>query len=738
LEAGLAVPVMAGEVRLGLLEFLAPAPLAPHPMVVHALEQVAAQLAAMTERVRGRAALQRSNRQQELLLEAAGEGICGIDAAGRITFANPAFARILGWTAREVAGVDHAALFHAGRDLDEATQCPMGRALRDGGRYHVLDDTLHHRDGREVPVEYVCTAIRDGDGIVGGVVVLQDLRERRRQEAALRREATLRDLLAEATLAANQSRTLGEAIDAALAAVGNATGWPVGHAFVLAPGEEALLVSSRRWHLAPHGQGFARFREVTEAIALRIDEGLPGEVLRRRGPVWIEDVQRHANFPRNRHGDLGVRAAMAFPVLVHDQVVAVLEFFHPEALPRDEALLRTLGSVGAQLGRVAEREAAEARIRASEARFRAVADSAHDGIVTADERGRIVYANAAAERMFGHAPGTLQGMPLTELMPAHYREAHAAGLQRFLAGGEGRVVGRSVELSGLRADGEEFPLELSLAAWEEGGQRRFTGILRDVTDRHEAARELERANRELARSNAELEQFAYVASHDLQEPLRMVASYVQLLQRRYQGRLDPDADEFIRYAVEGAQRMQALINALLAYSRVGREGTALGLVDLGEVMRRVLDNLRTAIEEQGAVVTHDPLPVVRGDPNQFGQVLQNLLANALKFRGPHAPRIHVGAERDDVAWTITVEDNGIGIDPRFHDRIFVIFQRLHTRDQYEGTGIGLSLCKKIVERRGGRIGVESIPGEGATFRFTIPHLPSEPEAPQPPAAPEGP
>jgi signal transduction histidine kinase len=251
-------------------------------------------------------------------------------------------------------------------------------------------------------------------------------------------------------------------------------------------------------------------------------------------------------------------------------------------------------------------------------------------------------------------------------------------------------------------------------------KRTNEGLEAEIVERKRAEEQLKRTMADLERSNKELEQFAYVASHDLQEPLRMVSSYTQLLARRYQDQLDQDAHEFIGYAVDGAERMQRLINDLLGYSRVGSRGKPFGKTDCQQVLQETLANLRTTIDETDATVTHDPLPTVIADEPQLVQVLQNLVSNAIKFRGQAPPVVHIGAERKHDEWVFSVRDNGIGIDPQYYERIFVIFQTLHPRDQYPGTGIGLALCKRIVERHGGRIWVESQLGQGATFYFTIP------------------
>jgi light-regulated signal transduction histidine kinase (bacteriophytochrome) len=261
----------------------------------------------------------------------------------------------------------------------------------------------------------------------------------------------------------------------------------------------------------------------------------------------------------------------------------------------------------------------------------------------------------------------------------------------------------------------KFPLYAA-----EGDVYALCGIATDITERKRYEEALRAATRELRRSNKELEQFAYVASHDLQEPLRIISSYLQLLERRYRHELGPDGQEFIGFAVEGARRMQHLINDLLAYSRLGTRGTVLRPTAAAKAVQRALGNLQAVIEESQAVVTVGDLPVVTGDEGQLAQLFQNLLSNAIKFRRPgQAPHVDVSAERCEDGWRFAVRDDGIGIDAAHLDRIFFIFQRLHLQEEYPGTGIGLALCKRIVERHGGRIWVESEPGRGATFFFTL-------------------
>jgi light-regulated signal transduction histidine kinase (bacteriophytochrome) len=273
----------------------------------------------------------------------------------------------------------------------------------------------------------------------------------------------------------------------------------------------------------------------------------------------------------------------------------------------------------------------------------------------------------------------------------------------------------------LQGNALNISLKLFVPSQNADSLDRVQLSISDITRRKQAELALTRQARELARSNKELEQFAYVASHDLQEPLRMITSYLQLLERRYQDKLDNDAREFIAYAVDGAGRMKTLINDLLAYSRVGTQPGQFDMINTETVLTKVLTNLHLGIMDHKATITQGPLPTVWADAGQLEQLLQNLISNGLKFHGSAPPQIHIGAREEENQWLFWVQDNGIGFEPEFAQKIFVIFQRLHGREEYPGTGIGLAICKKIVERHGGRIWVESQPGQGATFYFTLPH-----------------
>jgi PAS domain S-box-containing protein len=371
------------------------------------------------------------------------------------------------------------------------------------------------------------------------------------------------------------------------------------------------------------------------------------------------------------------------------------------------------------------------REQAQEMPLRAIVDSLQDGIVAYDDEERVVFFNPAAQRILGVPREDLEAgertwVPLGtdgEPLPTEQRPvAITARTGRPCAG---------VDVGVQREDGSIAWTIVSTqtldAAPGPNGRYRVVAAFTDVTERREAVAALER-------SNAELAQFAYVASHDLSEPLRMVSSYLQLLRRRYHGQLDEDADEFIDFAVSGANRMRALIEDLLAYSRAGRTADPRP-VDAGLVVADVLSSLAAVVAEARAQVSVGNLPAVMGDRVALAQVFQNLIANALKFRRGSGPGVWITAEREGSFWRFAVADDGIGIETRHQERVFKMFQRLHDRESFEGTGIGLAICRKIIERQGGQIWVESREGGGSVFRFTLPAVaPPVPLAAPPPRA----
>jgi len=366
--------------------------------------------------------------------------------------------------------------------------------------------------------------------------------------------------------------------------------------------------------------------------------------------------------------------------------------------------------------RVAQRE-----LQLANARLNGIIDGSPDLIAALDIDYRYLAFNVAYEAEFEKIFGKKihLGMCLFEAL-AHLPEEMENTVALWTRALEGESFTLSSEFGSSELQRNSYELSFSPIRDCAGKIIGAAHIVRDITERKRAAEDLAKKTAELARSNQELEQFAYIASHDLQEPLRMVSSYVQLLAKRYQGKLDQDADEFIHYAVDGATRMQCLITDLLSYSRVGTRGKPFEPIDGYQVLAAALDNLQLAIADNAATITHDPLPTVTADSSQLTQLFQNLIGNAIKFHGAEPPAIHVGAQLKDGEWLFSIRDNGIGIAPENFERIFLIFQRLHSRAEYPGTGIGLAVCKRIVERHGGRIWPESQPGQGTTFFFTLP------------------
>jgi PAS domain S-box-containing protein len=366
------------------------------------------------------------------------------------------------------------------------------------------------------------------------------------------------------------------------------------------------------------------------------------------------------------------------------------------------------------------RQQAQMHLAQMESKYRGLLEAAPDAMVVVDASGNIVLLNLQAEKQFGYLRDELLGQAVKNLIPEGFAERLVADGTRTATEALTQQIGTGIELVGRRKNGTEFPIEIMLSPLESAEGVLITAAIRDISVRKTAERQLAEMVSELKRSNEELGQFAYIASHDLQEPLRMVASYTQLLSRRYTGRLDSDADEFIAFAVDGANRMQRLIKDLLEFSRVGTRQIPFADVASTTVLQQALLNLRGVIEESGALVTFGPLPTVRANEHQLIQLFQNLIGNSIKYHTAGKPNIHISAVRDaGEKWVFSVRDNGIGIAAQHLERIFGMFQRLHKRHEFVGTGIGLAICKKIVERHGSAISVTSEPGVGSVFSFSL-------------------
>jgi PAS domain S-box-containing protein len=496
-------------------------------------------------------------------------------------------------------------------------------------------------------------------------------------------------------------------------------------------GTDGILVTAAIRDITKRRESEARYRGLLEAAPDAM------VVVNQGGEIVLLNVQAEKQFGYSRDELVGQQVKSIIPQGFAERLIADGTRTATEALAQHigtgiqlvgqrkdgsefpiEIMLSPLESTDGILITAAIRNITKRR--ESEARYRGLLEAAPDAMVVVNQGGEIVLLNVQAEKQFGYRRDELLGQQVTNLIPAGFAERLIADGTRTAAEALGQRIGTGIELKGRRKDGSEFPIEIMLSPLESTDGILVTAAIRNITKRKQGEAELLGKIAELDRSNAELNHFAYLASHDLQEPLRMVTSYTQLLARRYLGKMGSDADEFIAFAVDGANRMQMLIGDLLTYSRVESRGTLLLDCSSEEALDRALKNLGGTIRESGALVTHGPLPRVLADKAQLVQLFQNLIDNAIKYRSDDIPQVRVSAvQNGDGRWVFSVTDNGLGIESQHFEKIFDVFQRLHNRGKFTGTGIGLSICRKIAERHGGRILVESQPGHGSAFHFSL-------------------
>jgi PAS domain S-box-containing protein len=611
----------------------------------------------------------------EAVMETLPVGMVILDARGGNIRSNSAFEKIWGGPRplpRDIT--DYAAYRAWWADTDRLVQpeeWASARAVQHGETIVGQLMELEAFDGARRFVLNSAAPVRDSDGnITGGVVAIQDITDIKRMERALREsEQRYHSLF--------NSMAEGFALHEILC------------------DEKGEPRDSRFLDVNP---AFERFTGLSrEEVIGRTHSA----VLPRDNPRWIKAC-----------GAVALTGQSTQFEEYSPELERHYELFAYSPAPRQVAVI---------LKDITGRKRAEEALRQSEERFKVIASSTPDHLFVQDRELRYTFV---VNPQLGLTEQEMIGKTDHDLVSKEDAERLTRIKRQVLETGE--TVRLEIPVMSLRGEQQVFDGFCVPRRSEEGGIEGLIGYFRNVTERKRVEEALRRMADELSRSNKDLEQFAYVISHDLKEPLRMVTGFTGLLRDRYKGRLDAKADQYIFFASDAASRMQVLIDDLLAYSRAGR-GKGTGTTNVAEVLTESLKNLRVGIEESGAQITHDPLPDVDFNSMELMQVLQNLIGNAIKFRSGRKPEIHVGCRRQEDCWLLTVRDNGIGIDPRFADRIFMIFQRLHAREEYPGTGIGLAICRKIVERQGGRIWVESKPGEGSTFCFTIPDSAEEQE-----------
>jgi PAS domain S-box-containing protein len=646
-----------------------------HPAAPMDLEQAEAQGTTATRDLVARTDAEKHVVQMEArylgLLEASPDGMVVVNPRGEIVLLNARAEKQFGYHRDELLGQKITSIIPEGfaerliadgtRTAAEALAQQMGTGIELTGR---------RKDGSEFPIEIMLSPLESAQGILVTAAV-RDITVRKNAERHLAQmEARYRGLLEAA---------------------------PDGMVVVNQGGDIVLLNAQ-----SENQFGYSRDELIDQKVTNIIPEGFAERLIADGTRTAAEALAQQIGSGIELTGRR--KDGSEFPIEI---------MLSP--LKSNEGILVT-----AAIRDITLRKKAEKHLVQMEGRYRGLLEAAPDGMVVVNQHGEIVLLNAQSENQFGYRRDELIGQRVTNIIPDGFAERLIADGARTAAEALAQQIGTGIELTGRRKDESEFPIEIMLSPLESDQGILVTAAIRDITVRKNAELNLIQKVEDLNRSNEELEQFAYVASHDLQEPLRMVASYTQLLSRRYKGTLDADADEFIAFAVDGANRMQRLIQDLLAFSRVGKRKLELFDLPSDRALRQALLNLSGAIKQSGALVTNGLLPEVKADEVQLTQLFQNLIGNAIKYHSSGVPHIHISAARNGLPmWTFSVRDDGLGIDSQFFEKIFGMFQRLHKRDEFEGTGMGLAICKKIVERHGGSISVESKPGSGSTFHFTL-------------------
>jgi PAS domain S-box-containing protein len=655
------------------------------------------------------------------IVEFSEDAIISKSSDGIILTWNTGAQRMLGYQADEIVGQPITRLLPPDRLQEEAQ---IMQRLNRGEHIDHFETVRLAKDGRPVEVSATISPVKDSAGkVIGASKSLRDITERKLAEMENKRnELRLESLM---RISQHGAGTIQELLDFALAEAIALTDSKIGYIYHYNENKKEFTLNT--WSKGV----MAECTIVEQQTIYKLEKtGAWGEAVRQAKPIVINDF--HAPNPLMKgypKGHSPLHKFMTVPVLSDGHIVGVVGVANKET-DYDDADVRQLTLLMDSVWKITDRKRAEDALRENEQRLRTVLDSLPVAVFLSDKDGNVVFTNLAVERIWGISThvtkdqyGQYKGAWVATGKPVEPRQW---ALARTLETGK-PFTNDLVEIHA--GEGKKKIIHnFAMPVRSESGQ--LTGavvVTEDITERHHAHEQVrqakeaaEQAARDLARSNQDLEQFAYVSSHDLQEPLRMVSAFMQMLEQKYKDNLDSEGTRYIHYAVDGARRMQSLINDLLAYSRVGSKGGQPAPTGCEHAMEQAMANLTVSLEDSKAHVTHGPLPTVTVDARQLSQLFQNLIGNAVKFRSGRPLEIHVDAKRDGAFWILGVSDNGIGMDPQYRERIFIIFQRLHPKEKYSGTGIGLAICKKIVERHGGQIWVESQLGKGSTFYFKLP------------------
>ena len=612
---------------------------------------------------------------QNAILNSANYTIISTDPDGIIKTFNRAAQQYLGYSVEEVVGKVTTAIIHDPLEVSQRAEVlcqELGVKIEPGikvfmalpcrGMADENEWTYIRKDGSRFPVLLSVTALSDSDGNINGFLGIgQDISDRKQAEKELR------DLTA----------AMQNAVEGISRLDIEGRYLKINRAYAHQCGYEPEEMLGMEWPMTVHPDDI-------EMLILAYQEMLTS------GKVEVEAR--------------GVRKNGSF---FHKQLTMVKACDEQGIFNGHHCFMKD----------ITDRKLTETALQESESKYRQIVELAEEGIWVIDSNACTTYVNQAMARMLGYTELEMFGRSLFDFMDEQVTQSANDNMEQRRQG-----IAERHEFRLKSKDGKDVWTYMSTSPVMDESDNLLSccALVYNITDRKESEQQMLQLTEDLKRSNEELEQFAYVASHDLQEPLRAVTSYTQLLADRYQGNFDEKADKYINYIVDGATRMQQLINDLLAYSRLGTRGQEFEPADCNAAVQQSLCNLQIAIAEKKAVITCDAMPTVMADESQLVQLFQNLIANSIKFCRQDIPLIQIAARREESEWLLCVRDNGIGIDPEYADRIFIIFGRLHGRREYPGTGIGLAMCKRIVERHGGRIWVESQEGEGATFYFSIP------------------